>query len=390
MRVVGIDCSERKALGLLLLKGEPTPQWRRVAFELNAAGVASFVGVLAEEGGPWVAVLEEGTSLLEKALMEAGIEVFTVAPRTSKRLRPAVTGSITKDDTKDAKALALSFVKHPENFSRSHPDADRRGLAMAGRHACAMETQRIEAQLRLRSHLVQSQPALADLDLCHPVTLHVLACAGTSPTRRELAGLVRQAKKAHPRCKASVDRIYAAFSDAFRLDGREADVAACVRRHLARCLQALIAVEADADRLEHAEAETSEDFELVRSMPNVGPKLEARITSALAVARVDCRDPDRAFAKAGVAPVTFQSGKVLVVQRRISCSPFLADAVFTWAMSAAGNLPWARDYVHKPGKRAPGYGRIRQLGRKLLRILLALLRTRCPYRALVPTEVMAA
>lgn len=390
MRVVGIDCSERKALGLMLLKGEPAPQWRRSAFELNAAGVASLVGVLAEEGGPWVAILEEGTSLLEKALVEAGIEVFTVAPRTSKRLRPAVTGSITKDDAKDAKAIALSFLKHPENFSRSDLDEQRRGLAMAGRHAGAMEAQRIEAQLRLRSHLVQTQPALADLDLCHPVTLHVLAQAGAAPSRRELASLVRQARKAHPRCKASIDRFFEAFSDAFRLDGSEAEVAARVRRNLARCLQALIAVEADADSLEHAEAEKSGDFELVRSMPNVGPKLEARITSALAVASIDCRDPERAFAKAGVAPVTFQSGKVLVVQRRISCNPFLADAVFTWAMSAAGNLPWARDYVHKPGKRAPGYGRIRQLGRKLFRILMAILRSRTPYRAPLQTEVLAA
>ena len=115
----------------------------------------------------------------------------------------------------------------------------------------------------------------------------------------------------------------------------------------------------------------------------VSSKLAASVYSKQELARADrSRDPrDYATRLARCASVSEQTGtSTSKVKRRRSGSDMAASAVTSAAVQATQRLPWARAMMRYRRSKGDGYHTaLRKVGRSLLRILTAMVRTGEPY-----------
>jgi len=141
-------------------------------------------------------------------------------------------------------------------------------------------------------------------------------------------------------------------------------------RALARTLQSLVGeIVKLTSRIEHAVAELP-DGQIVMSFPRAGRICAAQILAELGDVRERFQSEDQLAAEAGLAPVTYQSGKSRGVGWRWACNKRLRVAFTCFADNSRHQSPWAADIYKRARARGCDHPHaIRILGRAWARIV---------------------
>jgi len=128
-------------------------------------------------------------------------------------------------------------------------------------------------------------------------------------------------------------------------------------------------------------APTPSDVQILRSLPGVGLKTVAALFAEAADA-IATRDLAALRAHAGIAPVTKRSGTRCVVVMRHACSGRLRTALYHAARVSAQCDAGAKQMYAALRARGHSHGRAcRSVADRMLRILMAMLRSRTIYLA---------
>jgi transposase len=151
-------------------------------------------------------------------------------------------------------------------------------------------------------------------------------------------------------------------------------------RALARTLQALVAeIASITHRIEHMVAELP-DGQIVMSFPRTGRVCAAQILAELGDVRERFQTEDQLAAEAGLAPVTYASGKSRGVGWRWACNKRLRAAITCFADNSRHQSPWAADVYKRARARGCDHPHaIRILGRAWARVLWRAWTNREPY-----------
>jgi hypothetical protein len=340
--------------------------------------------------------IEVPRGAIVEGLIERGFHVFALNPKQLDRFRDRYSVAGAKDDRRDAFVLADSIRTDLPSFRRLRLDAPQlivlRELSRA--EEALLEEFRRTAN-RLRDQLHRFYPQM--LQLCSAADeawlwdLMELAPTPSHATETN-EEQVRQVLKAHRLRRVKAPEVLACLqAPALPVAPgvREAAQAHC--GFLLPCLRVLAEqlrvcaqhVQALLHTLatETGEAGGPSDVAIVQSLPGVGRKITAWLF-AEAAQPVAERDYQVLRTHGGVAPVTKQSGKRRQVVMRRGCNPRLRHALYHMARVAMQrDRHFGGVYAALRAKGQRHGQALRNIGDRLLRILMAMLRHRTCYDA---------
>lgn len=331
--------------------------------------------------------IERPGGLLVDVLVEAGFLVTPVHPNVVKACRPRYRAVAAKSDPGDAFILADILRTDGHRLTALKPQSDA--------------VKALRALVRGRDDLVATRLALANqlsalLDSFWPGAASLFANIASSialafllryPTPESASRLGEKRMAAFLAQNQYCGRKSAAHllarlrsAPAGLAAEAEADAKGELVRALASALESLLAQIAKlSSRIEHAVGELPEG-KVVMSFPRAGKICAAQIAAELGDVRERFQSEDHLAAEAGVAPVTYQSGKSRGVAWRWACNKRLRAAVTCFADNSRHASPWAnRIYLdaRKRGCRHPHAVRI--LARAWIRILWRAWHDNMPY-----------
>jgi transposase len=317
------------------------------------------------------------------------VTIFVLNPICSANYRKACNPSGAKDDASDA-ALWLAYLdKHRDQLrplrlgEPKYRQLDR---------LCRDRRDFVHTQTRL---LQKTQAVLGEY---FPQALEIAGKENTKLFRAflkrwpDLPTLQRARKqtlekffvKNRVRNRASIERRLAVLEQAVVLTPDES----IVKTARIRLLGLIAQLEVVADTIAQYD-QAIEEFmrqniptwqcELVKSLPSAGDRFAPRLIVAIE-AMAELRDPDRASAFAGIAPVTKRSGKKTLIHRRLSRPKFLHQTFVEYAHLSLRSSLWAQQYYDQRKQRGDHHWSIlRSLAFKWMRIFLKCWETRQPY-----------
>jgi transposase len=345
----------------------------------TAAGLAELCRRLERYGPPTTirVAIERPSGLLVDTLVEAGFVVVPIPPNVLKAARPRYRAAGGKSDAGDAYMLADLLRTDGHRFRLLCPPSD--------------ETRALRALVRTRDDLVATRVALANqlrallesfwagaaaifADVDSPIALAFLARFPTPQSAarlgpKRLAAFLAQHAYCGRRAPAALlARLTAAPSGC--AGEQEAEAKGEAVRALVRVLTPLVAqVAALTAAVEHA-VTTHADGPLVMSFPRAGRVNAAQILAELGDERARFPTEAQLAAEAGVAPVTYASGKQRGVAFRWACNKRLRQAVVCFADNSRHSSPWAADVYRRARTRGCDHPHaVRILARAWLRIL---------------------
>lgn len=386
MLYVGIDWAETRHR--LVIVGADGNVMYRGWIEHNACGLKVFEDLITHwkhRENVHVAI-ELHDSLLLDRLLNSGVQVYGLNPKSAERARERYTPAGIKDDDRDAWSLA-EFLRTSHMHLR--PLRADSPITLALREwACLREdlVQERTTQLqRLRSHLVRWHPQmLAALeDLNRGWSLDLLE---TYPTADAFAGLSRIRIDAWSQGRrlrsATRQRIAdaALFSSPTCVPARNAAHAAEVKHRVAliRELNRRLA------EVEAAQAEwvgQHPDAFIFQSLPRCGANTVAAMLGGFGDNRDRWSGHEEVAARWGTAPITIQSGKHRSVQRRLARDRTMHQ-IWMWYAFNTVLQPgcWAReDYQIKRKAGGEHYTVLRGLANHWLKIAYRCWLDRVPY-----------
>jgi transposase len=355
----------------------------------DRAGLAALVTRLQQHGAPEVIpiAIERPSGLLVDALVEAGFVVTPIHPNVVKACRPRYRAVAAKSDPGDAFILADILRTDGHRLRPLAPQSDAikalRGL-VRGRDD--LVGTRVALANQLSALLASFWPGAAVIfsDLASPIALAFLeryptpeAAARLGPKR--LAGFLAQHRYCGRRSpEALLERLRSAPEGG--AGEAEGEAKGDLVRALARTLQALVAEIAKlSSRIEHAIAALP-DGRIVMSFPRAGKICAAQILAELGDVRARFPSEHQLAAEAGVAPVTYQSGKSRGVGWRWACNKRLRAALTCMADNSRHHSPWAADVYRRARARGCDHPHaIRILARAWARVLWRAWTDRQPY-----------
>lgn len=323
--------------------------------------------------------IERPNGLLVDALVAAGHPVVPIHPNVVKASRPRYRAALSKSDPGDAYLLADLLRTDGHRFRPLKPHSDElRALRALTRSRDDLVEQRVATGNRLRELLATFWPGPLQLfcEVDSAISLAFLRRYPTPSSAKRLGEKRLQAflqKHSYPGRKSArwlLERLRSAP------EGHAGPAEEQANGELVLAQVALLT--ALHDQLRHLTARIEQTVEelplgrLMMSFPRAGKLNAAQIVAELG------EDPNRyatdneMAAEAGVAPVTFQSGKHLGVSFRYACNKRLRKAFTTWAGNSRFDNPWAQhvyDQARARGCRHPHAVRI--LARAWLRVLHA-------------------
>jgi transposase len=321
--------------------------------------------------------IERPSGLLVDVLVEAGFVVTPMHPNALKACRPRYRAVAAKSDPGDAYILADILRTDGHRLRPLEPQSDAikalRGL-VRGRDDLVRA--RVALANQLTALLAGFWPGAAQIftDVASPIALTFLeryptpeAAARLGPKR--LAGFLAQHQYCGRRApEALLERLRSAPEG--RAGEAEGEAKGELVRALARTLQALVAELAKlTSRIEHAVA-LLPDGRIVMSFPRAGRICAAQILAELGDVRERFLTADQLAAEAGVAPVTYQSGKSKGVGWRWACNKRLRAALTCMADNSRHQSPWAADLYQRARARGCRHPHaIRILARAWARVL---------------------
>lgn len=345
----------------------------------NRAGLAVLVTRLQQHGALHVIpiAIERPSGLLVDALVEAGFVVTPIHPNAVKACRPRYRAVAAKSDPGDAFILADILRTDGHRLRPLAPQSDAikalRGL-VRGRDD--LVGTKVALAHQLTALLESFWPGAARIfsALASPIALAFLeryptpeAAARLGP--KGLAGFLAQHRYSGRRSpEALLERLRSAPEGG--AGEAEGQAKGELVRALARTLQALVAEIAKLSRrIEHAIAALP-DGRIVMSFPRAGKICAAQILAELGDVRARFPSEHQLAAEAGVAPVTYQSGKSRGVGWRWACNKRLRAALTCMADNSRHQSPWAADVYRRARARGCDHPHaIRILARAWARVL---------------------
>ncbi len=334
------------------------------------------------------AIIETTQGLLIAALLEAGLAVYPVNPKTVDRRRSA---SGAKSDPIDAYLLAKTGRSDLVDLRRLRPDSALiQELKTLTRDQAAL----IESQTRLVNQLTACLKAYYPValefftKLQQPSTLHFLQTYPTPEAAREasLEQLTQTLKTVgHSRAEAVARAIRQ------RLQQPHLTADPVTTRTKARLMLALVAqlqpllgqiaaYDAEIQRLFLMHA----DSQIFTSLPGAAKRLAPRLLAEWGDDRTRYTDCGSVQALAGTAPVAYQSGTYAKAHTRSACLKPLRNALQQFAWQSTKLEGWARAYYSR--KRSEGKSHsmaLRALANVWVRIIFALWQSERPYQTAV-------
>jgi transposase len=321
--------------------------------------------------------IERPSGLLVDALVEAGFVVMPIHPNVVKACRPRYRAVSAKSDPGDAYILADVLRTDGHRLKALTPQSDAiKALRSLVRGRDDLVGARLALANQLTALLDSFWPGAAAIfaDVASPIALAFIERYPTPESaarlgRSRLAGFLAQ----HSYCgrrspEALLERLRAAPDG--RAGEAESEAKGELVRALARTLQALVAEIAKlTSRIEHTIAQLP-DGKIVMSFPRTGRICAAQILAELGDVRERFQTEEQLAAEAGLAPVTYQSGKARGVGWRWACNKRLRAAITCFADNSRHQSPWAADVYKRARARGCDHPHaIRILGRAWARVL---------------------
>lgn len=358
----------------------------RLEIEHSREGLERLIRQLKSFKGLAIAI-ERPSGVLVDALMEAALEVVPIHPNVLKASRSRYHGA-GKSDPGDAYMLADILRTDGHRFRCLAPQCDEiRALRALVRTRDDLVAERVSLANQLRSLLESFWPGAAEIfaDIDSPIALAFVAryptpqCAARLGEKR-LASFLAQHSYCGRRSPATLlERLKSAAQGC---SGElEAEAKGELVRSLACILERLVGELAKLTaRIEHTVADLA-DGQIVMSFPRSGRVCAAQILAELGSVRERFPTEEQLAAEAGVAPVTYTSGKHRSVVFRFACNHRLRRAITCLADNSRHGHPWAADVYHRARSRGCDHPHaIRILARAWVRILWRAWFTRTPYK----------
>ena len=360
----------------------------KVRFDLthNKEGIERLIRQLKSFQGIVIAI-ERPSGLLVDALVEAGLRVVPIHPNVLKASRARYRGA-GKSDPGDAYMLADLLRTDGHRFKPLEPQCDEiRALRALVRTRDDLVDTRVALANQLRSLLESFWPGAAEIfaDVDSPIALAFVARYPTPQNaarlgeRRMAAFLAQHSYCGRRPASVLLERLQAAaVGHAGEL---ETEAKGELVRSLASVLQPLVAEIAKLTaRIEHTVASLP-DGRIVMSFPRSGRVCAAQVLAELGSVRERFPTEEQLAAEAGVAPVTYESGKHRSVVFRFACNHRLRRALTCFADNSRHGNAWAAQVYHRARSRGCDHSHaIRILARAWVRVLWRAWYTRTPYQ----------
>lgn len=380
----GLDwASQAHAVCVIDDHGAVREQWE---VKHDAAGLAELVRRLRRCDVVRIA-LERPSGLLVDMLVEAGFEVVPIHPNAVKASRPRYRSHGGKSDASDAYLLADLLRTDGHRFSplAAQSDSIRALRALVrGRDDLVATRVQLANQLRelLQTYWAGAAEVFADVD--SPIALAFIQRYST-PEAASRLGLKRMAAfcAQHAYCgRRSAEDLLARLRQAasVSLGELEADakgeLACCLARTLERLVEQIRLL---SSRIEHHITD-SDDGRILMSFPRAGRVCAAQILAELGSVRERFDSDEHLAAEAGVAPVTYESGKHKAVAFRWACNHRLRAAITCMADNSRHASAWAAAvYAKARGRGCDHPHAVRILARAWLRVIWRAWVDRLPY-----------
>jgi transposase len=351
----------------------------RLEVDHSAAGLAKLINAFARiaPAGELPVAIERPSGLIVDALIAAGHPVVPVHPNAVKASRPRYRAALSKSDPGDAYLLADLLRTDGHRFRTLVPHSDElRALRALTRTRDDLVAERVALGNQLRALLESFWPGAAVIfaAIDSPIGLAFLERYPTPESACRLGekrlGSFLTSNGYSGRRPASelLERLRSAPI------GHAGPIEQQAKGELVKAFVRILATltEQIKDTTTHVERAVSQLplGKLVTSFPRAG-----RINAAQIVAELG-EDPQRfpsdnqLAAEAGVAPVTYQSGKRRGVGFRYACNKRLRRALTTWANNSRRTSPWAQQVYQQARARGCRHPHaVRILTRAWLRVL---------------------
>jgi len=355
----------------------------------SATGLTSLIQQLRRVADPadLPVAVERPSGLLIDTLVDAGFPVVPIHPNALKASRPRYSAAQGKSDPGDAFILADLLRTDGHRFRRLQPLSDEiRALRALVRTRDDLVAERVALANQLRALLESFWPGAAAIfaDIDSPIALAFLARypAPQSAThlgaKRLASFLARHAYCGRRPIAELLDRLRAAPT------GLAAPLECEAKGELVRAFVAVLEplvtqLHQLSAALEHAVTQHP-DGPILMSFPRAGRVNAAQILAELGDDRGRFAHPDQLAAEAGVAPVTYESGKHRGVGYRWACNKRLRRALTCFADNSRHASPWAAHvYRHARERGCDHPHAIRILARAWLRVVWRCWQDRKPY-----------
>lgn len=352
----------------------------------DAVGLAGLLRRLEHWGRPPVAI-ERPSGMVVDTLVEAGLAVVPIHPNAVKATRPRYRSHGAKSDASDAYLLADLLRTDGHRFKRLAPQSDEiRALRALVRGRDDLVATRVHLANQLRSLLESFWPGAAAVfaDIDSPIALAFIeryptpeSAARLGP-KRMAAFCAQHAYSGRRSAEELLERLHQAPAAIC------ADLAMQANGELVRCLARTLVPLVDqikqlSCRIEHQVA-ALDDGRILMSFPRAGRICAAQILAELGSVRERFATNDQLAAEAGVAPVTYQSGKLKAVTFRWACNHRLRKALTCLADNSRHASAWAaRHYANARARGCDHPHAIRILARAWLRVIWRAWTDRKPY-----------
>jgi transposase len=352
----------------------------------DAVGLAGLCRRLRSAGVTAVAI-ERPSGLIVDALLEADFSVVPIHPNVVKATRPRYRSHGGKSDASDAYLLADLLRTDGHRFKPLAPQSDDiRALRALVRGRDDLVATRVQLANQLRSLLQSFWPGAAEVfaEVDSPIALDFIQRYPTPESasrlgpKRMAAFCAQHAYSGRRSVAQLLDRLRQA--PAVTLGELEMEAKGELALGLARTLARLIEqIRLLTSRIEH-HVGSIEDGRILMSFPRAGRICAAQILAELGSVRERFDSDEQLAAEAGVAPVTYASGKSKVVSFRWACNHRLRAALTCLADNSRHANAWAASVYAKAKARGCDHPHaIRILSRAWLRVIWRAWIDRKPY-----------
>lgn len=345
IRFAGLDWASRlHALCVIDERGGIVAQFEA---SHDTAGLAEMSRRLRQAGATTVAI-ERPSGLIVDALLEAGFVVVPIHPNVVKATRPRYRSHGGKSDASDAFLLADLLRTDGHRFQPLKPQSDEiRALRALVRGRDDLVATRVQLANQLRSLLHSFWAGAAEVfaDIDSPIALAFIKRYPTPETanhlgpKRMAAFCAQHAYSGRRSAQELLERLHQA--PAVTPGELEMEAKGELALSLVRTLACLVdQIRLLTSRIEH-HVSASDDGAILMSFPRAGRICAAQILAELGNVRERFDSDEHLAAEAGVAPVTYQSGKSKAVRFRWACNHRLRAALTCLADNSRHANAWA-------------------------------------------------
>lgn len=326
----------------------------------TAEGLRKLLTQLARIAPPELlpVAIERPSGLVVDTLVEAGHPVVPIHPNQLKACRTRYRAAGGKSDPGDAYILADVLRTDGHRFRPLRPLSDEvRALRALVRSRDDLVAERVALANQLRALLESFWPGAVAIfaDIDSPIALAFLERYPTPRRARSLgpkrlaAFLDRNAYSGHRDPAALLERLRSAPTG---LAGPlEEEAKGEVVLDLVHVLSTVVArIRRLTTAVEHTVAQLSAG-QVMMSFPRAGKVNAAQIVAELGDDPERFQTEDQLAAEAGVAPVTYASGKSRGVTFRWACNKRLRRAITSWADNSRHANPWAKQVYARARER---------------------------------------